>query len=184
MTIEIHLVTKNPGKILAAQKAFSKYNIKVKQISKEYPEIQGMNSAEIAKYTAIEAAKENNVIALREDHSLYISALSGFPGPYTNYFDKTMPVETLLKMLSNFENRDAEMELSAALAFPTGKVKEFSYRVPLKLAEKPKGNKRNWDKILMLKDKNKTFAESNEEDNVDVWIKNYEEIAEYLTKER
>lgn len=179
----IHLITGNPGKLLAAQKAFSKYNIQVNQIDTDYPEIQAMNSAEIAKHTAIQAAKDHQVIVVREDHSMFIPSLGGFPGPYTSYFDKTMPVEILLKMLSNFQDRNAEMELAAAIAFPNGNIKEFSYRVPLKLADSPKGDKRNWDKILMLAEGNKTFSETNEEENVDVWLKNYDAIGEYLTKE-
>jgi len=35
----------------------------------------------------MQAAKELNNPAIREDHSLFIEAL-GIPGPYTNYIEK------------------------------------------------------------------------------------------------
>jgi len=183
MKKEIYLVTGNEGKLMAAQKAFSAFGILVKQIDKDYPEIQGKNSAEIAKFTAIQAAKDFNVPVVREDHSLFINSLSGFPGPYTNYFDKTVPAEILLKMLERFKDRGAEMELAAVLAYPDGTAKEFVYRVPLKISQMIKGNKGNWDKILMLKDEDQTFAEVTEESRVDIWTKNYSEIAKELSNE-
>jgi len=183
MKEEIYIITRNKGKLMAAEKVFSAYGIKVKQIDKDYPEIQGKNSAEIAKFTALQAAKEFNVPVVREDHSLFITALAGFPGPYTNYFDKTIPVEILLKILNNFENRTAKMELAATLAFPDGTAKEFVYQVPLKLSLEIKGNEGNWDKILMLANENETFAEVTEESHVDIWTKNYVAIAKELLKE-
>lgn len=178
---EIFLITGNKGKLLAAQKVFSRYNIQVKQIKKEYQEIQAKSSLEIARFTVLEAVKEFKVPVIREDHSLFIHALNGFPGPYTNYFDKTMPVETLIKILSLFKDRSAHMELAAALALPNGKIYDFVYQVPLKISKNIKGVNRNWDKILMLSDDTHTFSESEEGDRLDVWAKNYEEIAKLLS---
>lgn len=117
---------------------------------------------------------------MREDHSLYIDALEGFPGPYTNYFNKTMSVELLLKIMNVFENRNAHMELAATLVFPNGKTKNFIHKVPLKISKTIKGKKRNWDKILMLKESKYTFSENSKEDRTDIWAKNYEEIGKEL----
>ena len=178
---EVFLITRNSGKLLAARKVFSKYNIQVKPIKKEYPEIQAKSSLEIARFTALEAIKNFKVPLIREDHSLFIHALNGFPGPYTNYFDKTIPVETLTEILSKFEDRSAHMELAAILAFPDGKFYEFVYQVPLKISKKIKGNRGNWDKILMLSDDNQTFSESEEDARLDIWTKNYKEIAKLLS---
>lgn len=86
-------------------------------------------------------------------------------------------------MLNNFEDRTAKMELAATLAFPDGRVKEFVYQVPLKLSSRIKGNEGNWDKVLMLKDEDETFAEVTEESRVDTWTKNYTAIAKELLKQ-
>ena len=181
---EVFLITGNKGKLIAAQKVFSRYNIEVRQIKKDYPEIQAKSSLEIAQFTVLEAIKEFKVPVIREDHSLFIHALNGFPGPYTNYFDKTMPVETLIKILSLFEDRSAHMELAAALAFPSGKIYDFVYQVPLKISKNIKGNKRNWDKVLMLSEDTYTFSECEEDTRLEVWTKNYEEIAKLLSSKR
>ena len=101
MTKEIFIITKNIGKIAAANKAFSKFGVEVKNIDKDYPEIQASSSLEIAKFTAIQAAKELGLPVLREDHSLFITALGGFPGPYTSYFDKKIPAEKILELKNN-----------------------------------------------------------------------------------
>ncbi len=177
---ELFLLTGNKGKLIAANKAFSEYGIVLKQIDTDYPEIQGRNSLEIAKHSAIEAAKDFNAIVVREDHSLFIKSLEGFPGPYTSYFDKTIPAKHILELLENMEDRSAYMELAAVIAYPNGKTKEFVYKVPLKLSKSEKGNRGNWDKILMLKDSNLTFAEVEEGTNTEVWLKNYEEIAKFI----
>lgn len=67
----INIITKNPGKMMAAKKAFDKYNINTAFIDKEYPEIQAETSLEIARFTALQAAKELNMPAIREDHSFF-----------------------------------------------------------------------------------------------------------------
>ena len=174
------MITGNSGKLLAAQDAFKPFGITVKQISNGYPEIQAKSCIEVAKYTALEAVKEFSAPVIREDHSLFIHALGGFPGPYTNYFDKTISAELLLKMLSGFQDRSAHMELAAALAVPGNEVFEFVYSVPLKISQNIKGSVRNWDRVLMLEDGDKTFAEGSESSRVGVWEKNYIGIAKKL----
>lgn len=178
---EVLLITGNKEKLLAAQKVLSKYHIKIKQVKRDYPEIQAESSLEIARFTVLEAIKEFKLPVIREDHSLFIHSLNGFPGPYTNYFDKNMPVETLVKILSLFEDRNAHMELAAALALPNGKVYDFVYQVPLKTSKEVKGTKGNWDKVLMLSNETLTFSEHKKGDLLEVWAKNYEEIAKLIS---
>ena len=179
---KIHVITQNKGKLLAAQKAFSESGIEVEFIEKEYPEIQADSSIEIAKFTALEAAKEFNVPVVREDHSLFINALGGFPGPYTSYFQKTIPVEKLLEMLETFDDRTGYFVIAAAFAKPDGSVKEFVYRVPIKISTEIRGDRDNWDRALMLADEDTTLAEVTEESLVDVWNKNFIAIAKEVSK--
>lgn len=177
MEKKIYLLTKNKGKLLAAQKIFDKFGIKVESIEKEFPEIQESSSIEIARFSTEVAAKEFNVPVLREDHGLYIKELQYFPGPFTAFFDKNMDVKILLKLLENFENRNAEMELAASLTIPDKGTFESVYRVPLEISKEVQGEKRNWDRVLKLRGETKTFSELTEEDNVDIWTKNYKNLA-------
>lgn len=180
MTREIYIITRNKGKLLAAQKAFSQYGIEVKAIDKEYPEIQADTSIEIARFIALQAAKEFKVPVIREDHSLYIRALGKFPGPYTNYFDRNLFVEQLLNMLKDARDRTGHFDVAAVYAKPDGTYKDFIFQVPIKISKEARGKNGNWDKILMLEKSSRTFAETKEEDNVDVWNKNYLAIAQEI----
>lgn len=184
MTKEIFIITKNIGKIAAANKAFSKFGVEVKNIDKDYPEIQASSSLEIAKFTAIQAAKELGLPVLREDHSLFITALGGFPGPYTSYFDKKIPAEKILELLKNQTDRSGFFEVATVYAKPSGEVKEYVFRVPIRISEKLQGSVRNWDRIIMLEGETKTFAELDENDHLDVWNKNYLAIAKEIIKEK
>ena len=57
---EVYLITKNKGKLIAAQSVFMDFDIKLLPVEKNYPEIQAETSLEIAKYTAVQAALEMN----------------------------------------------------------------------------------------------------------------------------
>lgn len=184
MNKEVYIITKNIGKIAAAKRAFSKFGIKVKNINKEYSEIQAESSIEIARFTAIQAFKEFSLPIIREDHSLFINALGGFPGPYTNYFDKKIPAEKILELMKNQKDRSGFLEIAAVYVKPSGEVKEYVFKVAIKISEKLQGHARNWDRIIMLENDTKTFAELNEDDHLDVWNKNYLAIAEEISKEK
>ena len=180
MKQEILLITRNKDKLLAARKAFSQFGIGIKLIDRDYPEIQAMENIDIARYTAVAAAKDFGAPAVREDHGLFIRTLGGFPGPYGNYFERTMTAEMLLKIMSPYEDRSAYMELAAALAFPDGKVFESVYQVPLKISDVIRGTKGNWDRVLMLPNDENSFSELPEDYHIDIWSENYKKIAKKL----
>jgi non-canonical purine NTP pyrophosphatase (RdgB/HAM1 family) len=179
----IHIVSKNKWKVLGAKEAFAKYGIEIKPIKKEYPEIQADSSLEIAKHTALMAAKEFDVPVVREDHSLFLNEL-GIPGPYTHYMESRIPAEKLASLLK--KDRRGYFEAAAVYAEPDGFTKSFILKVPIKIAKKPRGNRGNCDRILMLGGSNKTFAEAGEwnEETVWVWNKNFVKIAKYILKRK
>lgn len=181
---EIYLITKNKGKIMAAESVFSQFGIKVKNIEKDYPEIQADTSSEIAKQMAIEAAKEFNVPVMREDHSIGLDVMNGMPGPFMAWFDKKIPVERLLEILKHEKNRKGHFELALAYAKPNGAVKEFSYKIPFVLSIEAKGSRGNWNKSIIIDEKTgKTIGETEEKENVDVWNKNYYSLAKEIMNE-
>jgi len=96
--MELNILTKNSGKLKSKLKnVFDRYGIKTVFIEKDYPEIQADNSLEIARFTALQAAKDLNVPVIREDHSFYINFLKS-PGPYTNYMEKVMSADKILNI--------------------------------------------------------------------------------------
>ena len=178
--MKVNVITKNPGKILSAENLFSRYNIEVTFIKKDYLEIQADTSIEIAKFTALQAAKEFNIPVIREDHSFFLTAWN-IPGPYMNYFERKLPVKKLLEMINNESDRTGYFEVAAAYACPNGSVKEYIFQVPIKIALEEKGELQSgWNKVIQFKNETRTFAEYPEKERLDVWEKNYEAIAEEL----
>lgn len=179
--MEIYLITKNQGKIKAANDVFSKYNIAVKNIDEEFPEIQANSSKEIAKFTAMEAAQKLKLPVIREDHSLFIHAL-GIPGPYTSFMEKAIPASKLLEILAINQDRTGHFEIATAYADSNGTVKEYSYTVPVhfKTEEVVKDPRNGWSGLLCLEGETRAFTEYPEEERLSVWNKNYHSIAEFL----
>lgn len=175
------LLTQNKGKIAAAQLEFSGLDVEVVPANREYFEIQADTSLEIAKYSAIEAAKETGMITIREDHGLFINYL-GFPGPYMQFIERALPLEKLLKLLENVEDRSGYFELGACVAFPDGTTKDFSYRVPINIKKEvivadPRGG---WNSVICLAGEERAFTEYPSEERTKVWSKNFEEIAKII----
>jgi len=176
----IYLVTRNPGKLFAAKHIFDVYDIEIKSVEKDYPEIQGDTSLEIARFTARQAAKELNHPTIREDHSLFLNAIE-FPGPYTSYFEKRIFPSELLKMLDEFNDREGFFEIATVYAEPNGFTQEYTYQVPFELAGEERGTLQSgWARLIMLKGETRTLAEYPEPERIKIWDRNYEDIAKYL----
>lgn len=180
MTREVYLLTGNPDKVKSAEKAFENTNIELKQLDEDYPEIQASSSLEVAKHTVEQAMEEYDKPIIREDHSVYLDAIPGFPGPYMSYFDKNIPAEKLLEILDG-EERTGYFEIGAVLGLPNGEVKEYEFRVPIEISDEIRGDERNWDRLMMLEGENETFAESSGESRLGIWNQNYRDIADDLS---
>lgn len=179
----VNIITKNPGKLLAAKDVFSKFGIKVKQIKKEFPEIQADSSLKIARYLALQAAKELKIPVVREDHSLFINAL-GIPGPYTSFIEKHLSVNKLLSILKTQKDRSGYFEIATVYAKPNALIKEYVYRVPVFFEKEikvpdPRGG---WNGIIRLVDEKRTLTEYPERERLHIWGKNYISLAKFLTK--
>lgn len=168
---------------MSARSAFEKFKIDIEPLDQEFPEIQSDRSLEIAKYTALQASKENNIPVIREDHSLFINSL-GIPGPYTAFIEKNLAVDKLLNILSLSEDRTGYFEIATVYADPNGKILEYSYQVPVhfKNTEVVKDARGGWNGIICLEGDDRAFTEYPETDRLNVWNKNYIKIAEEISK--
>ena len=180
--MDIYLITKNPGKLAAAQSVFKDTDINLLMPEKDYLEVKANSSLEIAKFTALEVAKELNTPAIREDHSLYINAL-GIPGPYMNFFEEKISADILLKILSCFNDRSGFFEVATVYAEPNGETKEYVFTVPIKFAVEKRGTlQQGWSQIIMLDNETRTLAEYPESERLDIWNTNYKQIIRDLQK--
>jgi XTP/dITP diphosphohydrolase len=179
--MEILVITGNPDKVEAAEKAFEGTNIAVKQLDDSSPEIQASTSLEVARHRVRKALENYDKPVVREDHSLYLNAIPEFPGPYMSYFEKNLDAEKLLELLEG-EKRTGYFEIATVLGLPDGNLKEYKFKVPIKISRKMKGEQGNWDKVLKLEDSDKTFAETDSSSRLEIWNRNFRKIAEELSE--
>ena len=176
----VYLLTGNSNKVSSAREAFDETNIELNQLDEDYPEIQASSSLEVARHTLKQAMEEYDKPVIREDQCVFLDAVPGFPGPYMSYFDKNVSAERLLELLEG-EERTGYFEIGAVLGLPSGKIKEYEFRVPIKISEEIIGDERNWDRVMMLEGENETFAESSGESRLDIWNQNFRKIAKEIS---
>ena len=104
----VYFVTGNLGKAREAKKLLEKLGIDVQQLAYKYPELQSDDLEEIAKYGAKDAAMHLKKPVIVEDAGLFISALKGFPGPYSSFTFKCIGNEGILKLMRGVEDRNAQ----------------------------------------------------------------------------
>ncbi|AFH43319.1 RdgB/HAM1 family non-canonical purine NTP pyrophosphatase [Fervidicoccus fontis] len=88
-------------------KILKAYGIHVEHLEREKVEIQAESVEEIALFAGENLFLKEKKPILVDDTGLYIEALNGFPGPYAEYFLKTVGLDGLLELLKNSENRKA-----------------------------------------------------------------------------
>ncbi len=116
----VFFATGNRNKYIEAVRITAPLGIALKHLNIEKREIQSEKLAEIAAFSAKEAARSSGEIVVAEDAGLFVKGLDGFPGPYSSYVFETIGVEGILKLLRNVKNRTASFQAVVAYCEPLG----------------------------------------------------------------
>lgn len=182
---EIYMVTGNNGKWKVASEIFKKYDIELKHIKLETPEIQSHNVEDVSKYSAEWASKELGKAIIKSDVGYYIESLGGFPGPFLRYINDMLTSEQILKMLDKCTNRKVLLKECLTFACPNKETKQFINIEEAIISEMPEGNGSSFDRILVFKGQNHPKSLNSEKDNVEHFVKTltiYDEMAAYIKK--
>ncbi len=183
MSKYVYLMSKNPSKIFAAKKAFSEYEIELRSLDFEIPEIQADTSVEIAKYAVQQAWEIFHEPVIREDHSFFIDEL-GIPGPYMSYVERMIDIQKLTKLLSILNSKKGHFTVGTAYMSKKGGLHEFSFDVPIEFESVPRGRETtSWDRIIRLANETRVFTEYPEEERMHIWTTNYRNIANLIASE-
>jgi len=176
----VYLMTKNKGKIAAAQSVFDKYGIVVKSLDFDVPEIQAETSIEIAKNMVLQAFDKFKEPIIREDHSLFIDEIN-FPGPFTAFAERNISAEKLSKILEALDSKNGHFELAAAYCDKEGNIHEFTYSVPVIFETVPRGVPSDgWNQLIRFPDESRVFTEYPSSQRDHIWSKNFEKIAQLI----
>jgi XTP/dITP diphosphohydrolase len=118
---EIIFVTGNRHKVEEASLTLSKYGIRVKMTEFKKVEIQSESLEEIAGNAAQTAANALSASVISEDSGLFISALAGFPGPYSSYVFMTIGCMGILRLMSSQPDKRAQFRCVVAYCAPGAK---------------------------------------------------------------
>lgn len=181
--MKIYYITENKRKIERARKICQNTNIEIEQIEIDTPEIQGIDSKEIAQYSAEFAGKKLGKPVIKLDVSFHINALNGFPGPFVKYINQWLKPESILEMLKDTKDRSCFWTDSLAF-YDNGKLEVFAANEEGTIATKARGDN-GWgmDRIFIPKGQTKTKGELSDEERIEICNKNHwEQFIEYINK--
>jgi len=156
----IAFITGNAHKVREAAEILSGSGIKLRQIDLELEELQAEDLKDIAEACALRGASMLGRPVLVEDSGLFISALSGFPGPYSSYVLKTIGFKGILVLMRGRSNRSARFESAVAYSANGEEAKVFKGSTVGTISPSAKGRGGfGFDPIFMVRGQKKTFAE-------------------------
>lgn len=128
--MEINYVTTNSLKFEIAKKYFDKLagSYTLVQHAIDTPEIQNESVVEIARQSAVWAAKEVGSPCIKKDVGFFIPSLNGFPGPFVKYVNEWLTQSDYLKFMDGKTDRSAYFEDALAIGYPDGTSKVFSIK--------------------------------------------------------
>lgn len=157
--VEISVITSNQNKFKELENLAMVYGIKLNWINLPKVEIQSQSLEEIVRVSAVNAYTLLKIPLIMEDSGLFIEALNGFPGPYTNYVRNTIGLEGILNLLKDKENRRAYFQTSLCYV-DNNTVRVFTGRVYGKISSEIRGSKGfGFDPIFIPEGDTRTFAE-------------------------
>jgi XTP/dITP diphosphohydrolase len=156
---EIILVTSNEHKYMELNEIAKEYNISLKWVNIPKPEIQSDDLQDIVRFSAVVLYNQLRSPLIVEDSGLFIEALNGFPGPYTNYVRRTIGLEGVLKLMQGVKNRKAYFS-TVMCYISESDLKIFEGRVYGKISSEIRGEGGfGFDPIFIPDGEDRTFAE-------------------------
>ncbi len=154
-------VTSNIHKFNEARQVLSEYKVAVGMLKIETVEIQDDNLENVAKASAIDAAKNCHLPLIVEDAGLFIEALNGFPGPYSSYVYRTIGTAGILQLMKKVDEREAYFQSVVAFNGPEETPRCFQSKAKGKISFEERGSLGfGFDPIFEPSGGgNKTFAE-------------------------
>lgn len=120
-------VTGNAHKFHEARSVLSRFGIATAMLNIEAVEIQDDEIKTIAKTSALDAANKSGLPVFVEDAGLFIKALNGFPGPYSNYAYRAIRTMGILKLMEKVSQRDAYFQSVVAFCNPDEKAEPLCF---------------------------------------------------------
>ncbi|MCE4614866.1 MAG: XTP/dITP diphosphatase [Desulfurococcales archaeon] len=184
--IKLAFITSNKHKYIEVKQVLSGWNIELYFTSIAKIEIQNEDIETISKTAAIYAYNILKKPLVVEDSGLFIEALNGFPGPFSNYVYKTIGNKGILYLMRNKSNRRAYFKASVTCVY-NQYIMTFNGLVNGKISTEPRGEKGfGFDPIFIPEGFNKTVAELGEDvkNKISHRSKAFTKLAMWISKQK
>ncbi len=132
-------VTSNIHKFNEVSEMAARRGIHIVHNNTHYTEIQADELEEVSSQSARQMSDQIMQPCFVEDAGLFVLALGGFPGPYSNYIFRTIGNRGLLKLMEGEMERGAEFRSAVGYCEPRGDPKVFTGRVEGIITMEPRG---------------------------------------------
>jgi non-canonical purine NTP pyrophosphatase (RdgB/HAM1 family) len=127
--LNIVFATSNAGKFSYMQRELDNLNlsneVKLEQLKMDLTEIQSIDIGAISLFKAKQAYVELGKPVLVMDGGFYIDGLNGFPGAYTRDMVDTIPLETMVKIVSVLDVKTCHFKNVATIMFGPDDYQQF-----------------------------------------------------------
>lgn len=182
---QIILATGNREKIAIATEALAGtgYDLIAQKIKCE--EIQSDEVSEVAKYSAKYASDQIQKNVVKIDSGLFIEALRGFPGPYSQYVERCLTAGDILRLMLGVGDRNAYYkEALAYCEYGKDPVVFETYTHGFIAQEESGGYGMEFDKIFICKDDKDTMANYMDSERIRKYShENWGKLIEFLDNE-
>ncbi len=157
MVNELYFVTGNKKKADEFKRLFQ---MNLKFVKLELPEIQSMDMDEVLKDKAINAFSHLKKPIMVDDCSYEIQSWNGFPGPFVKYLLHCLGPTGICKAL-NSKNRDVLIKNGVCI-YNGKKMHIFTGEIRGEISKNPRGTHGlGYDSISIPKGQNRTYGEMN-----------------------
>ncbi|KUO42785.1 MAG: non-canonical purine NTP pyrophosphatase [Hadesarchaea archaeon YNP_N21] len=153
-------VTGNKHKFKEINEIAKKFGLHIEMRDIPCNELQHDRIEEISRFAVEEACAALEKACFVEDAGLFIKALRGFPGPYSNFVYRTLGNEGLLKLMEGERDRRAEFRSAIGYCEPGMKPRVFLGKVKGSIALEVRGKFGfGFDPVFVAENTDKTFGE-------------------------
>lgn len=132
-------VTSNRHKFEEANEIARRHGIDLEHRDVPYTEIQADELEQVVRPSVQQACTLLGCPCFVEDAGLFIRALNGFPGPYSEFVFRTLGNSGILKLMDGVEDRRAEFRSAVGYCEPGKKPEVFTGRVEGNLVHEVRG---------------------------------------------
>lgn len=169
---KIIFITGNKHKLEIARSVLKLYDIDVENINLNVDEIQDTDIENIAKKSALAAAKILNKPVIKTDVGFFIEALNGFPGAFGKYVFNQLGTDGMLRLLDGKTNRKGKAIEVLAYADPNGNFKIFRTDSELLIRKSAKGVGSVMDQLMEIKGQKSNYGSLTLEEKLEWWKTN------------